>query len=439
MSRILVATPSAAAHVSPFATVVRALTERGHEVAWYTGEAQAHRVTAAGAEFAAPEHGVLPDFENLERDYPEMTTMKDAARATWFVEEILVAPSGGQYRDLSAIAARHRADVVVADSVLLSAGLLHELDHTLWATLSVAPVAIPDPQVPPYGMGWQPGSTPLHRLRNVVFDQLGQRVMFRKPTARMNAVRAELGLPPVATTFAANATPYLYMQATAAEFEYHRPSMDGQPFHFTGPLFPPPPQHFDPPPWWPELDDGRPVVVLTQGTSAVQPEELIRPAIQALADRGVLVVVTGQSADALGPLPANVRVAPFLPYGELLPKASLLVTNGGYGTVQLALSHGVPIVAAGMTEDKPEVCARVQWAGAGVYVRARKPKPDKLRAAVDRVLGSDHYRAGAARLSAAFARHDAPREIATLVEQLVSTGAPVTSAPQPAGAPGGTR
>lgn len=430
MSRILVATQSAAGHVAPFATAVRGLVARGHEVVWYTGEAQRARVTASGAGFVGPRHGVLPDFETLEDEFPEMVKMNDAARAAWFVERIFVAPSGGQYRDLSAITADHAIDVVLADSTLLSAGLLHELDATLWATLSIAPVAIPDPDVPPYGMGWQPGRTPLHRLRNVVFDQLGQRVMFRQPLARMNEVRAELGLKAVATTFERNATPYLYLQATAAEFEYPRSRLEGRPFHFVGPLLPGPSPRFDPPQWWPELDEGRPVILVTQGTSARAPDQLITPSIEALAGSGMLVVITGPSG--LGPLPGNVRGAPFLPYDALLPKVSAVVTNGGYGTVQQALAHGVPIVAAGMTEDKPEVCARVQWSGAGVYLRTRKPTPAKLSSAVCRVLATPRYAAGARRIAAAFAAHDAPQEIAGLVEELVSTRAPVTGRPPPA-------
>jgi UDP:flavonoid glycosyltransferase YjiC (YdhE family) len=40
--------------------------------------------------------------------------------------------------------------------------------------------------------------------------------------------------------------------------------------------------------------------------------------------------------------------------------ANLLITNGGYSTVNLAISHGIPIISAGLTEDKEEVSAHVQ-------------------------------------------------------------------------------
>ena len=49
----------------------------------------------------------------------------------------------------------------------------------------------------------------------------------------------------------------------------------------------------------------------------------------------------------------------------LLPKTDVFLTNGGYGGVQLALRHGLPIVVTGGQEDKPEVAARVAWAGVG--------------------------------------------------------------------------
>ncbi|MDX3191834.1 hypothetical protein PV458_25775 [Streptomyces sp. MN03-5084-2B] len=94
-----------------------------------------------------------------------------------------------------------------------------------------------------------------------------------------------------------------------------------------------------------------------------------------LAEEDVLVAVAtgGRPLDSLPPLPPNARAAEFLPYDELLPKTGVYVVNGGYGGVQYALRHGVPIVAAGHQEDKPEVVARVAWAGVGRRITARVP------------------------------------------------------------------
>ena len=68
-----------------------------------------------------------------------------------------------------------------------------------------------------------------------------------------------------------------------------------------------------------------------------------------------------------------------------------MVTNGGYGAVQRALSTGIPLVVAGNTEDKPEVAARVAWAGAGIDLSSGTPTPKAIRAAVREVLGDGRY------------------------------------------------
>ena len=73
------------------------------------------------------------------------------------------------------------------------------------------------------------------------------------------------------------------------------------------------------------------------------------------------------------------------------PKDDVLVTNGGYGTVNQALSYGVPIVAAGETEDKPDVGARVAWSGAGIDLQTNRPVPESTQAAVRSVLDEPRY------------------------------------------------
>jgi len=127
----------------------------------------------------------------------------------------------------------------------------------------------------------------------------------------------------------------------------------------------------------------------------------------------VLVVVTTGTGDpaALGRLPANVRVAPFIPYERLLERASLFVTNGGYIGTNLALHHGVPIVQIGATEEKPEIGARIAHAGVGVAMK-RLPSVARLRATILRTLGDDGIGARAAALATSYQRHHAPTECA---------------------------
>ncbi|MCW6010888.1 glycosyltransferase [Micromonospora sp. CPCC 205371] len=418
MIRVLIATSAGTSHVGKVAPVASELVRRGAEVAWYAGERYRDAVLATGARYLPGSGEALPEMDAIEERHPELVGMPEHKRGSWWLEHVMVGPAGAQYTELSKALRDFPADVVLADSTVLGAGLLHEMEQPLWATLSVAPMAIPDPDVPPYGPGWQPGSGPLYRLRNALASRIGERLMMRAPLRRMNAIRAELGLAPVRSPFAANATPYLYLQASTPSFEYPRRELPEQ-VRFVGPLLPDPPADFVPPTWWSELD-GRRAVLVSQGTVATSTGGLVEPAVRALAGSDLLVVVTGRGTAHLGALGGNVRTAEYLPHDALMPKMAAVVTTGGYGTVQLALRHGIPLVTAGATEDKPEVCARVAWSGAGVFLRGGHPSPQRIAAAVRQVLDDPSYRERARALAGDFARHDAPAEIARLLAELVA-------------------
>lgn len=156
------------------------------------------------------------------------------------------------------------------------------------------------------------------------------------------------------------------------------------------------------PGWWGDLD-GRTVVHVTQGTQNIDPADLIRPALEALAHRNLLIVVsTGvRGRDRLPfPVPGNARVAGFLPYDRLLPRTDVVITNGGWGGTLTALSHGIPLVVAGGDLDKPEVAARVAWTGAGVDLRTGTPTVGQIARAYERVTTDPAVRDAASRVGA---------------------------------------
>ena len=159
---------------------------------------------------------------------------------------------------------------------------------------------------------------------------------------------------------------------------------------FVGPLLPPPSTDFRPPPWWNDIEKAGSIVLVTQGTLANDDlGQLVGPTLTALANEDLTVIAStgGPPVESIPvALPPNARAATFLPFDCLLPKVSVMVTNGGYGAVNYALSLGVPLVVAGDSEEKPEIATRV-----------------------------------------AFARHNAPDEIAEPVEDLAAGGTAASS------------
>ncbi|KAK3376490.1 glycosyltransferase family 1 protein [Lasiosphaeria ovina] len=267
------------------------------------------------------------------------------------------------------------------------------------------------------------------------------------------------------------------LQLCDAALEYPRSDLPAH-VRFAGslPPRPPPPGGFALPAWW-ERDvlapaaaasgatatapkqPRRHVVVVSQGTLARDYSMLVAPTVAALAGREdvLLVVLLGKPGAELPPgiLPPaaaaaanshgnngacpttnghghsgehtskpgnhaaeqphdNIRVADFIPYDAVLAHASAMVFNGGYGGFGHCVAHGVPMVAAGLTEDKCEVAARAEWAGVAVNLRTGRPSAAAVAAAVDRVLygeaeaggGVSRYAARARELVALVARGD---------------------------------
>jgi hypothetical protein len=126
--------------------------------------------------------------------------------------------------------------------------------------------------------------------------------------------------------------------------------------------------------------------------------------------------------------PAGVHVLPFVPFTELLPQVDVLVTNGGYGGVQTALAHGVPLVAAGLTEDRMEVSARVTWSGVGVALRTGHPRPQQVRDGVTTVLGDPRFRSRARELQEAYRGYGGPRRAAAAAPEVAGARTSTRSA-----------
>jgi UDP:flavonoid glycosyltransferase YjiC (YdhE family) len=178
------------------------------------------------------------------------------------------------------------------------------------------------------------------------------------------------------------------------------------------------------PPWAQELDGSRKVVMVTQGTVANHDLGLlIAPTLTALANEpDVLVVATtgGRPVEAIpAAVPSNARLATYLPFEWLLPRVDVLVTNGGYGSVNQAMSFGIPLVTAGMTEDKADVNARVAWSGVGINLATNEPTPEAICEAVRTVLDRPAYRMRASRMADEFADIDTRSEVLRIIGRLV--------------------
>jgi len=425
MAEILIAACPHVGHVSPLLTVARTLVRRGHGVTFLTSARFADQIRATGATphplpRAADPGGSLDDL-------PGRATTSGPARLNFDIEHIFVRPMPLQAAALEDLLVATRFDAILADAFFL--GILPMLlgdptERPPVLSYVTTPLMLTSRDTAPGGTGIPPHIGATGRLRNRVLNAVTQKYVLRQCHRAANTMLTALGHPklPVFVMDSAVLADRTIV-ATVREFEYHRSDLPGH-VRFVGAVTPLATDRFVAPPWWGELAAERPVVHVTQGTvDNADLGRLIEPTIEALADEDVTVVVTtgGRPLSQLRhPLPPNVFAAEFIPHDVLLPSVDVMVTNGGYGAVQRALTAGVPLVVAGNTEEKPEVAARVEWFGVGVDLRTGVPTAAMVKNAVQHVLADDGYRDAARNLQCAYARHDSTAAIADLVDEVVA-------------------
>ncbi len=429
MARYLLAATPIYGHVAPLLAIGRHLTARGHDVTFLTGSRFHGAVDATGARHVSLHGKADYDDRRLAEAFPDRARYEPGpAQLAFDVRHLFGDAIPAQDAGLRDILRTWPADAVLVDMLFMGAfpSLLDpSAAHPPIVAFGIAPVVLSSQDTAPYGSALPPDASPEGRARNTALHRHLQDDLLAPTQAYIDDLLGAHGWRPL-PYFVLDALyrlPDLFLQLTAASFEYPRSDAPAS-LHFIGPLPPAPSDAFTPPPWWGELEAERPVVVVTQGTFGnADLGELIGPTLTALADLDVTVVATtgGAPLSAIPvALPANGWAAEFIPFDQLLPRADLLVTNGGYGGVNQALGFGVPLVVAGDGEDKPEIAARVAWAGAGINLGGKHPAPEQIRAAVQAVLTEPRYRERAHAARVDFARHHPFDEIDDALMGLVT-------------------
>lgn len=269
---------------------------------------------------------------------------------------------------------------------------------------SAGPLLVSSIDTAPFGPGLPPDSSTEGRSRNTTMYDAGKDLQ-AELIDYANTVYGKLGATvkvtePIFDLWSTG--PDITLQPCSPSLEYPRSDLSSK-IQFIGGT---PRKEIDPsvslPGWWSELEDNKQamkpknVVFVTQGTFRVDHRELLLPTIQALTGRDDVMVIgvlgkRGASLDGFEP-PSNAKVVDYLSYDAVLPYTDVFVTNGGYGSFMHGVMHGVPMVMAGMGQDKAEVSMRGEWAGIAVNLQTATPSPEAIQDAVNKILRDSHFK-----------------------------------------------
>ena len=165
---------------------------------------------------------------------------------------------------------------------------------------------------------------------------------------------------------------------------------------------------------------GADVVHLTLGTAFNDYATTARAA-RALARLEAPVVLTvgpGGDVAAVGPLPANVEVATFIPYRDLLPRCSIVVSHAGAGVMFRSLAAGLPQLCLPQSpSDQFRNAAACAARGAGLALVGAEASEGAIEAAARRLLGEPSFRVSAESVRAEIAAMPAPTDVVLELER----------------------
>ena len=412
MTRYLVYTSPARGHLYPIVPTLEELRRRGHEVVVRTLPSEVELLRNLGFEAEA----IDPAIEREEHADWRARTPIGALRENLHVFFERARHDGP---DLRRAIEEERPDALLVDVNAWGAMAVAESSGMPWATWSPYFLPIPSRDAPPFGLGLPPSRGAPGRLR----DRLLSPVLFgiyNRQAPELDAVRAQLGAPPVQRIERAMVRAPLMLYMTAEPFEY--PRSDWPPsVRMVGPGIWDPPAKT--PAWLEEVK--RPLVLVTCSTEFQNDGKLAQAALEALAgeDASVIVTTAGVDPSSFTP-PPNARVERFVPHRPVLERAACVVCHGGMGITQKALAAGVPVCVVPFGRDQFDVARHVEVADSGTRLPASRLRPDRLRSKVREAMGKKD---GAERIASAFASAGGPRAATDALAKLLNDPADKSS------------
>lgn len=385
-------------NVAPVLGIARRLIERGHDVRVLTEPCLEDTVRSIGGRF-------IPFTCHFDREDRGQDIIGDWRAKTPIgalrrnFDNVVFGPAPIVAGETRRAIEAERPDVVVVDHIMPGALVAARAAGIPRVILFHTPEFLPGAGKPAAGSGFMPREDVVGRVRDGVFNRA-----FLKLVAPylpvFNELHHDFGLPPMTSPADLieqyhQADRRLILTSAAFDFPITPPPAN---VRYTGPVL-------DDPSWSGEWEspwtdrDTRPLVVASLSSTFQNQRDTLQRIINALGTlrvRGLVTVgpaMRGESFDA----PANVVVVPTAPHSQIFPQAAAVITHGGHGTVMRALAGGAPVLCLPMGRDQNDNAARIVARGAGLKL-SPSAKPQRIAAAVQRLINEPEFRANARRL-----------------------------------------
>ena len=368
--------------VHPIAGLGGALRRRGHQVSIVANPHFQSVVESVGAEHIAL--GTLEDYDL----FAELPDIWHPVRGPMLVMRVAVVELLRELHATLESNLRQGETVLVAHPLDLASRLLQEQYEIPLASLFLAPLAFRSVHDTPkldkfLTADWVP-----KWLKRFQYWSVDRFVIDRVISPELNALRDELGMPPV--------------DRILHEWYYSPQLVLGMFPDWFAPTQPDwlPQTHLTDFPLWDQPGDeglsheveeflrgGEPPIVFTPGSAMAHGQNFFQAAVDAcrmLGRRGILL--TKYPEQLPRELPSGVRHFSFVPLSQLLPRAAAFVHHGGIGSCSQGLSAGLPQLIMPMAYDQPDNAERLCRLGVAKAIVPKKFRANTVVHALDFLL-----------------------------------------------------
>jgi UDP:flavonoid glycosyltransferase YjiC (YdhE family) len=383
--RIVLSNIGTSGDTNPLIALALELKRLGHTPVMAVPEVYRQKIEPLGLEF----HAIRPDIDPTNNVLVEM--VYDIKHGTEHGLRDFLFPSLRQTFDdfMDAATKPARADLLLLGELNYAGPVVAEVTGIPWASYLLAPLsffsAFDPPVLPPYPK--------LAKADKKVpgFGRVIKRVArfaSRKWPEPIYQLRQELGLPKGENPlFDAKHSPNLvlalFSRVLGEEQKDWPPNtlITGFAYYDAdagNAKLPPNLEEF--------VSSGEPPIVFTLGSAAVLAAgdfyEVSAKAAIKLGKRAVLLIGTDPRNELKENLPASICVAQYAPFSALFSRASLVVHQGGVGTVGQCLRAGKPMLIMPYSHDQPDNARRMKRLGVADEIQ----KSDYTAARVTRKL-----------------------------------------------------
>jgi UDP:flavonoid glycosyltransferase YjiC (YdhE family) len=187
---------------------------------------------------------------------------------------------------------------------------------------------------------------------------------------------------------------------------------------------------------WARLDRDKPLIYCSLGSQShliSGGQKVLQTVVEAISARSdwQLVLTTGThlNPEDFGEVADNIILVNRAPQLDVLQRAAIMITHGGFNTVKECIFYGVPMLVFPLIRDHPAVAARVVHHGLGLRGNINRISVEMIHAMIDEVADHPAFQTRCRRMGDWFKQREAAGDaVRWVLSQLHSE---VAAAPLP--------